>query len=40
VTYDLLSRLAFIAAGGLACWLLYRTARDNWTRIVEALRGE
>lgn len=30
----------FICAGGLACWLLWRTVRQNWTRIVEALRGE
>lgn len=39
MTYALLAPAAFIAAGAIACWALYRTARDNWTRIVEALRG-
>jgi TRAP-type C4-dicarboxylate transport system permease small subunit len=40
VTYDLLARAAFIAGGAFACWAGYRTVRDNWTRIVEALRGQ
>lgn len=39
MTYDLLASLAFAVAGVLACWALYRTVRDNWTRIKEALRG-
>jgi hypothetical protein len=39
VTYDLLARLVIYGGGLVACWALYRTVRDNWTRIREALRG-
>ena len=35
----LLAALAFVGALLITGWALWRTLADNWTRIVEALRG-
>ena len=37
---DLLARAFIYGAGAFACWTIYATVRDNWTRIVEVLRGD
>ncbi len=39
MTHELVAGM-FVCALIFAVWATYTTVRSNWTRIVEALRGE